>query len=387
MGRTGKKIVFLFLALLILILPALAYEQGCFLHQESSFYCTDITLEQAKQECSFFEECSVENNFYLGESCSDYSKFTACRKIFCKSSCQEEFLGKCASGKIPENKTQEWCSPGCCIFDYFGNNFCEFRPNKGLCEIEAKNRNAEKFIFASPMNENDCQQKCSQGLVSFGQIQESLGFGGYENVSDAAIPENTPGVKPETASLTSGKTEEAGTAAANSESKKSSAWSLLLWLLFALLLGLIVFYLVYWLGTALLPEMKRLKVPGYADEMKNKERKTSDFFNFFSQSSARQEKIQELKQQRQEKTEDKKRQELFTEFGTGPVEVVHNPFTKLNRLVKYHRYRQSKKKPNPFENLERAFRVMKDKEKEILRKKEREGALSRLKELARKKII
>lgn len=66
-------------------------------------------------------------------------------------------------------------------------------------------------------------------------------------------------------------------------------------------------------------------------------------------------RIKELKQKREHKKEIKQREELLTKFGPTPeknVQKIQNPFTKLSRIVKYHRTKKKLPKVNPFQHLE-----------------------------------
>ena len=110
-------------------------ETGCFLFEDSDAYCQTIDREEADFECSLFG-CDVEEKFFAEKDCSNLLEFPHCKKVLCKSSCQEDFLGKCSAGEIPAGGETEWCSPGCCKFSFFGSEFCGFEENKWLSEIQ-----------------------------------------------------------------------------------------------------------------------------------------------------------------------------------------------------------------------------------------------------------
>src|SRR3989344_3761708 len=76
--RTPK---FVFCLIIILFIPYASAQDGCFVYPESSFYCTDTSLEKAKQECAFDEKCVFLSAFIEGESCANKDAFPQCKKI------------------------------------------------------------------------------------------------------------------------------------------------------------------------------------------------------------------------------------------------------------------------------------------------------------------
>ncbi len=145
-------------AIIISFSIALA-EDGCFTHADSPLYCKTISIEEAQDECWLYEDCNIETTFTSG-TCDDTSAFPMCQKVLCKSSCSETFVEECTAGIIPEEETEEWCSPGCCKFSFSGKEFCGYKSSKWLCEIEAKNKGAPQFNFGIA-TEEECVDSCT----------------------------------------------------------------------------------------------------------------------------------------------------------------------------------------------------------------------------------
>ncbi|MEK6900670.1 MAG: hypothetical protein AABX05_06090, partial [Nanoarchaeota archaeon] len=164
--------------MVIFLTYSVSAQQGCFIYEESPFYCTGISAEKAEQECSSYENCDYTRSFFENQDCSSAENFPQCQRLLCKSSCQQEYAGKCLSGEVPEGEENKWCSPGCCQFSYYGGNYCSFADNKWNCEVESKNKEVSQYIFAFPLSQNECQQSCQEGLL-----------GSMENISpDAVLP-------------------------------------------------------------------------------------------------------------------------------------------------------------------------------------------------------
>jgi len=152
---------------------------GCFTYTDSALFCNDLELEPAQQECSFFPDCNLEQ-YFSSDSCSNNP---ICQKVLCKSTCREEFLGKCSAGEIPSEERMAWCSPGCCQFEHFGGEYCQNKNNKWLCEIEAKNKNAPKFLFDISVNTIPCEQRCGGS-----KVEEFLQLPSEDNTSLLVSP-------------------------------------------------------------------------------------------------------------------------------------------------------------------------------------------------------
>lgn len=153
------KIIYLIVSLFS---ASLVVAQSCFLYPESPYYCTDISLELAQQECSS-NGCVLEE-MYISVSCSS---LTNCQKIFCRSSCREDFSGLCPAGPV---KDQTECSPGCCTYSSSEGPFCSYALNKWSCEIEAQNNQVNGSQFESDMAESECFSQCSSTMASVAKI-------------------------------------------------------------------------------------------------------------------------------------------------------------------------------------------------------------------------
>ncbi len=342
----------IFIAALFLVIPFAVAQEGCFLYPDSPFYCTDATSEKAQQECSFYEGCALLSAFFEGETCADADAFPSCQKVLCKSSCKEEFAGKCLGGEVPEGKESEWCSSGCCQFPYFGGSFCGYKENKWKCEIEAKNKDVGRYLFAFPIDELTCSQQCSQGLLSVEKAQpEKIG-----NVSGETILPSLPSYPVQ-----------------QYPAKDVGDSLFLLWLLFfAFVAGMIYLAHALWRYS----KRSKLHLPEEAEE----KRTLWEWIGFGS--TAAQERIAKLRSAHQQKVKHQKQKEVLQEFGPASVKK-EDIFTKLQKVAARHR--KPEKKENVFQNLEHLGAVIKEKEQKVLQQKEAQKALEKLKEMAAKK--
>ena len=335
----------------LLIIPLALSQDGCFLYQDSPFYCTDISSEKAQQECSFYEGCALLSAFSEGETCANVDAFPSCQKVLCKSSCKEEFAGRCLGGKVPEGKESEWCSSGCCQFPYFGGSFCGYLETKWRCEAEAKNKDVAQYIFAFPTDEFTCEQQCSQGLLSVEKVQSDK----IVNVSEETILPSLPSYP------------------VQQDPAKDVRDSLfLLWLLFfAFVAGMIYLAHALWRYST----RSKLHLPEEAEE----KRTHWEWIRFGS--TAVQERIKKLRSAHQHKVRHKEHRDVLQEFGSVPIKK-EDAFTKLQEVA---RHQKPKKEKPVFENLEHLAEVIKEKENKLLQKNEAEKALEKLKEMVVKK--
>ena len=157
------------LTFLLLINLALA-QSGCFLYSDSPFYCSDLSIEEAETECFFYDDCVLEESFFLEESCNDKQLFTECKVVFCKDTCTEQLLSQCEAGPVPAGEEELWCvKGGCCQFE----DYCQYKTSEGLCEIEATNNDFQDFSFTeSP--EEECLESCLQPQVIETDIIENI---------------------------------------------------------------------------------------------------------------------------------------------------------------------------------------------------------------------
>src|SRR3989338_3522600 len=144
-----KKILVWFLTLFV---SFISVSSSCFFYPESPTYCTSLSADRAERECALYEDCGF-GNVYDAAACSE---IPACEKELCKSSCEEEFRGKCAAGIIPAAEKERWCATGCC---YVREN-CDYVPSQWECEVFADNADAQ-YDF-KPGDEQDCQTLCAR---------------------------------------------------------------------------------------------------------------------------------------------------------------------------------------------------------------------------------
>lgn len=332
----------------IIFLPVTASaiaQEGCFLHPDSTFYCTDITPEKAAQECSFYDNCVLQAAYFKDASCADTEKFSQCKKALCKSSCKEEFAGKCVGGEILNEKETEWCTAGCCQFPYFGGSFCEYKENKWKCEIEAKNKEVAQYLFVFPMNEFTCVQQCSGEQLSIEKFQP-------ENVTQTILP-SLPSY-PRAA-----------------ENKLSTNSLFLQWVLFlTFLTGLIYLIHASWRWS----KRTRLPLPLESGEEKKSFRAGLGLFKTKSR------KFQRLNSAYRNKMKHLEHPDILE--ASEPKIKKEDVFSRLREAVLRHNPPQ---KETVFENLEHLVEFTKNKEKKSLEKSEAEKALQKLREMTKKK--
>ena len=67
----------LFFLVLTLLLPLALAETGCFTYKDSPFFCSDISKEEAINECQLYG-CNLEQSFYPQRSCSEKEILQKC---------------------------------------------------------------------------------------------------------------------------------------------------------------------------------------------------------------------------------------------------------------------------------------------------------------------
>lgn len=332
----------------LLMLPSVAAAEGCFIHPDSTFYCTNITPEKAAQECSFYDNCVLPAAYFENVSCADYEKFSQCQKILCKSSCKEEFIGKCVGGEISAGKGAEWCSPGCCQFPYFGGSFCGYKENKWKCETEAKNKEVAQYLFVFPMNEFTCAQQCNDGLLSIEKFQP-------ENVTETILP-SLPSYP----------------SAAENEPSTNSLF--LQWaLFFTFLTGSVYLIHAWWRWS----KRTRLHLPPESIEEKTPLRTSFDIFNIKSFMPKK------LRLTRQHGRKHHPRAEV-PEAPKAPESGIKKEDV-FSRLRETALRRKPAKNENVFENLDHLVEFTKKRGKKYIKKNEVNGALQKLREMTPKK--
>ncbi len=368
------KLILLLLTSTILIATSATADTGCFTYSDSGQYCQEITSTTAQEECSFFADCQLGLHYYVGELCTS---LPICKKVFCKSSCDYEYFGKCSAGEVPEGEEAEWCSAGCCRFIYYNSFYCNYEENKWLCEIAAVNKDTDGFSF-NLLDKNTCENFCfaEDGRKKFLAENQELEkpFAPQKN-----IPKSRPKQQEVLSNL--GTLMGGGNQVVPTEKGGVTPWVLLGFIL--LVIG------VYWFRKNVAVSKvfgQGLKLP----ETEEKEVKTKKTFlhelRFHPQV---QERIKKLKKQHQEHVKEQKKKEFLTTFGGLPVEmskVTKKEIHQLKELVREHK----KKKFGAITKLKIKVPVKTRKERkneaeQIQKKKEAEANISAVSKL--KKII
>src|SRR3989338_196891 len=221
------KSYFFILNLLIIIFSfSLSAQSGCFIEKDSSFYCQTIDKEQATEECQN-KQCNIETSFIEDKDCTK-ENFPQCEQILCKSSCQNDFLGNCLSGPIPDDNKAEWCTPGCCAYPVNDQVKCSYQNRKGICEAQARNKNEKEFYY-QPLDKQSCESLCTTEIATTQDLEEN-NFLVYKVQSFKTISNNSTPSQPTTAKT---KTESKTSPAEKKESSSNSFIWLLAIIIFA----------------------------------------------------------------------------------------------------------------------------------------------------------
>ena len=284
-------------------------QSGCFLYPESTQYCIDIDQIEAEGVCLENPDCNLKKHFSIN-ACNTNAE---CTKILCKSTCTYEYPNLCHSGAVPKGEEQQWCSYGCCRFASSGENSCQYTKNKGLCEIDARNKDVDLFHFDSDLTKKECDQSCAD-VVSFQSLT-------LEPVSEEIKIESEIVIE-----------EQIITSEENDVEKDGDGSSLII--IVALLAGIagFLYYFFFSKKEQVDPDIPIITQDPYGSLIGSIFRKTKE--------SA---KVKKLKEKHKHKVKETKRERTFSQFSNEePIKIAHE-FYKLKRLVKHH---QLKKKPN-----------------------------------------
>lgn len=287
--------LFLVVLLLLFLIPFVSADilEGCFLLPESSFYCQNILVSSAREECSFAPGCVLETVFSEGTDCNDHTLFPQCQEVLCKSSCRPQLAGKCLSGAVPEGEEQKWCSPGCCQY-IAGSTFCGPVDSKWNCEAQAYNRNATQYRFAL-LESAECVSLCQRNATAFP----------VEHVSVS------------------------GTAAG----KGIARWW---WVIVSFIVVIVL--LIAWL------QLKRFFAAAPAPTRDNY--LPRKWYSFFTSNPRARARVQKLQWQHTLLVREKEREDFLSAFGLTPA-VIHSEFPKLQRLIQ--RQERMVQEPSPAE--------------------------------------
>lgn len=330
-----KKINPILLILVFLVAMKFAVaEQGCYIFKESNHYCSDLEESLASADCSNYGNCNLNEVFLAGNSCNDPQIFPECEKILCKNTCNYEVLGKCISGELMPGEEAVWCKPGCCQFNYGETRFCDFKENQGSCKTEADNHQTNTFDFKLN-SKQECLKICS-GLKPVEEKQ--------------AEPPKAENVK------------------------TNLTWD---WLWFVLILsGLVLFFYLFYLENKL-RNTGFEKDPGEVhffrrNPQKEEQRK--------KEAKEREKRITRLIDERERKTKEKEREELFGLFGVGEAnnkKVSH--IARLRKIANFYGAKKFRKKEKEvfkdvdaliedFKNPKKIEKLTEDEAKEIFNK-------------------
>ena len=73
----SKSLLFFFL--FFLLASFCLAENGCFINKDSPYFCSDIPIELAIDECGLYG-CSLESTFFSGRSCSEQEMLQKCQE-------------------------------------------------------------------------------------------------------------------------------------------------------------------------------------------------------------------------------------------------------------------------------------------------------------------
>jgi len=228
--------------LVLLTLPLVLAESGCFLSKDSSFYCQTIDKDQAIEECQN-KQCDLKTSFIENKDCTK-ENVPQCEQILCKSSCQNDFLGNCLSGPIPDDNKEAWCQPGCCAYLANEEVKCSYQNRQGICEAQARNKNENEFYY-QPLEKPQCETLCTTKITNIQDLSPN-GFTLHQVQSSKTSSSNTtsssPSIQLTTESPKTKTTPKTTTPPSPTEKKESSSNSFI-WLLVIIILAGIGYYL------------------------------------------------------------------------------------------------------------------------------------------------
>jgi hypothetical protein len=155
-------IIISFLVLPLFSLAQPSVQNGCFTHPDSAYYCNNIDLEIASKECLKLEGCNLLDHFSISQDCNNDYKFSECELVLCQDSCTQNFKGNCLTGIVPRGKETEYCSEGCCRFNYQETNYCQYEEKRFLCGVEAKNKGSMNYNYDIYLTKYECDNFCEE---------------------------------------------------------------------------------------------------------------------------------------------------------------------------------------------------------------------------------
>ena len=368
--KMKQRIVFLSFLFVLFFASYASAQSGCFINPESTYYCSDLTFAEAELECSLLG-CPVEDYFFTEETCNDKELFTECQSVLCKSTCTQELLGRCQTGPVPEGQEDLWCSSGgCCQFELTAGKYCEYKSSKGLCEVEARNKDITEFSFVIDLSRSLCQEWCFNQASSPEEIET-------EPVSEINLLSKNKDLLAANTSTTSPTLIAASGIEVKDFTEVKIPKSNLLLFLFLTAFLIIILVVVYYFYRhpkqlkILLNKLKSFFMFRKRVTKTKRETKTLGkiFSPFFSNLSFR--KRMELKKKRRRKIKDHQRTTFLSEHGLVPEKAKKDEVDKLKKIVhkferknKYH----PKKTEDVFHNLEQVADKIKESEEKFQKK-------------------
>lgn len=310
-------------------------QEGCYLYPDSQLYCFSLENQDALEDCMSHDDCRLSEVFFPDQDCQDQTTFPVCEEVFCKSTCDYTFLGKCLGGKITPGQEQLWCSPGCCRF-HSTPPFCSFQQTKWLCEVEARNKAAPQFNFDPSLTQAACQAYCSQTPPQ--TITQNLPMEPVSPPPSLPVVEvKTPSsfTPPTTATSPSTPSQPAPSPTKTTppseetlEVEEKTSFPILKLLFFLLLLIALFFWLYH--------KNKSKK------EISSITKKRIPFFTSRKRIAQRREKLRKLIEERNKKRREQERAELFSLFGFGEITKKKPSYLDLlAKVIKTHELRKS----------------------------------------------
>ncbi len=296
-----KLPLLLFLVLFLLLPFSVFAEQGCFLYLDSPEYCQVISKELATEECLLFNRCEVKEVF-VRDTCSSREE---CRKIICKSSCRNEFAGRCPAGEAPDT---QWCTPGCCQFAYGEKTFCSSVQSKSRCIVEVQNRDVTEYRFTA-LDTVLCQQYCAEKKLLPGEEQTLLEKQGPETAENEEVTDLAEKAE---------KKEEETT-----KKEEASFTSGLFWILLLLAVGFAFLFQLLW-----------KRAHRFLPQEEAKKQAKKPWYTPFPSSEKVRVRIETAKQHQQQKVKKHQREEFLVEAGLLPEKPKEDLFKQLQKVVK-----------------------------------------------------
>lgn len=309
---------------------------GCFLYKDSPFYCFTIDAAKAQEECAANPDCQFESSWASLQSCLDLPD---CQTIMCKSSCQLELQGNCPAGEVPSGEEQQWCSSGCCVFNFGEQNYCDYSLNQWYCQNKAENKNSAEYKFDTRLSQEDCNQLCLKSVEERKLFASGISTSTKQNQSSAV-------------------------------SGSSGGSSGFIFLIFLIVISISVVIYYFFLR-------ERTGKKNFSEEEETaEERPLPSWLSPLNSNPFVRKRIEKSKQERFKKVKKQEQEELLISAGLPPPPATY--FGKLELINKLHQKKRTEKK-----NIKRLQRLIKEgkivPKQESTKKEENEEIFRKLK--------